>query len=77
MLADPPLSIFASLAAGNLTVAILIRQEYVINTLYKSLWLVPLNWSLKVCLQSHHHLRFNRGDLSSAYFLFFSTAKLC
>ena len=51
---DPPLSLYASLAAANLMVAILIRQEYVINTLYKTLWLVPLSFPLSVSTASFH-----------------------
>lgn len=41
---DHSLSIFATFASSNFLLAILVRQDYLINILYRTTWLVP--WSL-------------------------------
>lgn len=44
----PPLEHFATAAAANIMVAVLIRQDYIVNLLYKMTWLVPLSAPLKL-----------------------------
>ncbi|TVY75746.1 Adenylate-forming reductase [Lachnellula suecica] len=45
---DPPLSAFATAAAANILVALLIRQDYIVNLCYKATWIVPLWAPLRV-----------------------------
>jgi hypothetical protein len=47
-LASPPLSNFATAASANIMVALLIRQDYVVNTLFRLCWLVPLSAPLLI-----------------------------
>jgi hypothetical protein len=47
-ISNPPLSAFATAAAANIMVALLIRQDYVVNALYKMTWLVPLSAPLRL-----------------------------
>ena len=47
-LASPPLSDFATAASANIMVALLIRQDYVVNALFKLCWLVPLSTPLRI-----------------------------
>jgi hypothetical protein len=45
---SPPLSDFATAASANIMVALLIRQDYVVNRLFKLTWLVPISAPLKL-----------------------------
>jgi hypothetical protein len=45
---SPPLSAFATAAAANILVALLIRQDYIVNLCYKATWLVPLSAPLRL-----------------------------
>lgn len=45
---SPPLQDFATAAAANIMVAVLIRQDYVVNILYKMTWLVPISAPLRL-----------------------------
>jgi hypothetical protein len=45
---NPPLSAFATAASANIMVALLIRQDYVVNTLFKLTWLIPLSAPLRL-----------------------------
>lgn len=47
-LKSPPLSHFATAASANVLVALLIRQDYIINFLFKITWLVPLSAPLRL-----------------------------
>lgn len=44
----PPLSDFATAASANIMVALLIRQDYVVNALFKLTWLIPLSAPLRL-----------------------------
>lgn len=44
----PPLSAFATAAAANIMVAILIRQDYIINACFKFTWIFPLSTPLRI-----------------------------
>ena len=45
---SPPLSDFATAASANIMVALLIRQDYVVNACFKAAWLVPLSAPLRL-----------------------------
>ncbi|KAG9249079.1 hypothetical protein BJ878DRAFT_451042 [Calycina marina] len=45
---NPPLDTLATAAAGNILVAILIRQDYIINGLFKLTWFVPITAPLRL-----------------------------
>ena len=45
---NPPLSAFATAASANIMVALLIRQDYVVNALFKLTWLLPLSAPLRL-----------------------------
>jgi len=45
---NPPLEHFATAASANIMVAILIRQDYVINLCFKTAWLFPLSTPLRI-----------------------------
>lgn len=45
---SPPLSDFATAASANIMVALLIRQDYVVNACFKMTWLVPLSAPLRL-----------------------------
>ncbi|KAL3424529.1 nonribosomal peptide synthetase 12 [Phlyctema vagabunda] len=47
-IASPPLSAFATAAAANILVALLIRQDYVVNLLFKITWFIPLSAPLRL-----------------------------
>ncbi|KAH8687950.1 hypothetical protein BGZ60DRAFT_363358 [Tricladium varicosporioides] len=47
-LTSPPLEHFATAAAANILVALLIRQDYIINLLFKATWLIPPSAPLKL-----------------------------
>jgi hypothetical protein len=47
-LSNPPLSAFATAAAANIMVALLIRQDYMVNLCFKLTWLVPLSAPLRL-----------------------------
>ena len=47
-LTSPPLSAFATAASANIMVALLIRQDYVVNALFKLCWFVPLSAPLRL-----------------------------
>jgi hypothetical protein len=44
---SPPLSDFATATSANMMVAILVRQDYIVNTLFKTCSLVPLSAPLR------------------------------
>ena len=43
-----PLSALSTAASANILVAILIRQDYIVNLLFKSLWWLPHSWPLRI-----------------------------
>lgn len=45
---SPPLSDLATAASANIMVAILVRQDYIVNILFKICWSVPLSAPLRV-----------------------------
>ncbi|RDW66505.1 hypothetical protein BP6252_10140 [Coleophoma cylindrospora] len=45
---SPPLSDFATAAAANILVALLIRQDYIVNFLFKLTWFIPLSAPLRI-----------------------------
>jgi hypothetical protein len=45
---SPPLADFATAASANIMVALLIRQDYVVNACFKLTWLVPLSAPLRL-----------------------------
>jgi len=45
---NPPLEHFATAASANILVAILIRQDYVINLCFKTAWIFPLSTPLRI-----------------------------
>jgi hypothetical protein len=45
---SPPLSDFATAASANIMVALLIRQDYIVNACFKMTWLVPLSAPLRL-----------------------------
>lgn len=45
---SPPLSDFATAASANIMVALLIRQDYVVNACFKMTWLIPLSAPLRL-----------------------------
>ncbi|PSS15218.1 hypothetical protein M430DRAFT_258169 [Amorphotheca resinae ATCC 22711] len=45
---SPPLAHFATAASANIMVALLIRQDYIVNACYKMTWLVPLSAPLRL-----------------------------
>jgi hypothetical protein len=45
---SPPLADFATAASANIMVAILIRQDYVVNACFKFTWVVPLSAPLRL-----------------------------
>lgn len=45
---SPPLADFATAASANIMVAVLIRQDYVVNTCFKLAWSVPLSAPLRL-----------------------------
>jgi hypothetical protein len=45
---SPPLSNLATATAANITVALIIRQDYVVNFLYRICWCVPLSAPLRI-----------------------------
>lgn len=47
-LQNPPLSAFATAAAANILVALLIRQDYIVNLCFKATWLIPISAPLRV-----------------------------
>lgn len=46
--ASPPLTHFATAASANIMVAILIRQDYIVNACFKFAWLVPITAPLRL-----------------------------
>ena len=44
---NPPLEDFATAASANILLAILIRQDYIINLFFKTAWIVPLSAPLR------------------------------
>lgn len=47
-LTSPPLAILADCAAGNIMVALLARQDYMVNLFFRFTWLVPVSAPLKL-----------------------------
>ena len=45
---SPPLANFATAASANIMVAVLIRQDYIINACFKLTWIVPLSAPLRL-----------------------------
>lgn len=45
---SPPLAHFSTAASANIMVAILVRQDYVVNACFKLAWMVPLSAPLRV-----------------------------
>lgn len=45
---SPPLADFATAASANIMVALLIRQDYVVNACFKFTWIVPLSAPLRL-----------------------------
>lgn len=45
---SPPLADFATAASANIMVALLIRQDYVVNACFKLAWIVPLSAPLRL-----------------------------
>jgi hypothetical protein len=43
-----PLSDMATAASANIMVAILVRQDYIVNLMFKTLWYIPHSWPLKL-----------------------------
>lgn len=45
---SPPLTDFATAASANIMVALLVRQDYVINTFFRMCWLIPMSAPLRL-----------------------------
>lgn len=62
------LQALAHMALGNLLITVLVRQQYLINLLYKVVWKTPLHWPLRIRRQLAKVYHF--GGLHSGCALF-------
>jgi hypothetical protein len=72
-----PLSIVINVSAANILTAVLIRQEYVVNTVYMLCWYTPHSWPLHLRsiiakVYEHGGIHSGAGASGAAWFILFT-----